>query len=1139
MTESTPISCIKRARFPSKLRLFLLSSALVPLSFSRQPRLELMTMPESATQEEHRTQRMLLLDPGQSVKRDLSGGEKAIYGIALSQGQSAHVIVEQFGIDVRVEVRRPDNKLIAAFDSELRDYGQEKVEFVADTDGNYLVDVGSKWAGQRAGRYLIAVAEIRPATEDDRDLQEARILDRESFILYNQRKIDEARPMARRALHLYQSVLGATHPDLAGPLNTLAWINRYTGDFSNAESLLQRSIQLTEDALGAEHPRVSQAVNALGILHYVRGEHTKAEPLFRRALANFEKVLGRDHYLVSIPLINIANTYEKRGDYAEAIGLFHRVIAIQEQVLGEESFDVARRLQSLAGLYERVGGFAMAESLHGRTLNLMERLYGEESLDVSVELENFGELCLNKGDYARAESMFERSLRIREKLFPSGHASIAFALYELARLSAERGNDAKAEPLYLRAVEIWERTQGPSFADIPLALAGLAAISRTRTDDAKAEALYLRALNIEEKHLDATHPNVALTLSELANIYRDRGDFLEAEPLYERALEILENSLGSNHPKVASLLGSLSTLHAAKGSIAEAITLQGRANAINERNLILNLASGSERWKMANLLSLISETDKTISLAHVAAADVQARRLAATAVLQRKGRVQDAMFNTLATLRQRSGLEEQKLLEELNQTTAHLAALTLGGLSGTPPGEHHKQIKLLEERKDRLEEEISQRSAELRAQLQPVTLNAVQAAIPDNAALIEFAVYRPIHTKVTDHPRATTEARYVAYVIRRQGEVQTRELGNAKAIDDSIDAFRGALRNPKRGDVQELARALDEKVMSPLRPLLGSAEQLLVSPDGLLNLIPFEALLDERNRYLVQRYSFTYLTSGRDLLRLQVKRESKSQPIVLANPLFDEPDPSEISTTNRRSVTAGSDLLDVYFAPLSGTADEARAIQSLFAEARVITGKQATESLLKQVSAPRMLHIATHGFFLTDSAAASLANVENTRAISANIKVENPLLRSGLALAGANSRQRGIDDDGILTALEASGLNLWGTKLVVLSACDTGIGEIRNGEGVYGLRRAFLLAGTETLLMSLWAVSDYVTRELMTAYYSNLKGGLGRVEALRQVQLNMLKRKEREHPFYWASFIQSGEWANLDGQRKVEEMKGR
>jgi CHAT domain-containing protein len=385
-------------------------------------------------------------------------------------------------------------------------------------------------------------------------------------------------------------------------------------------------------------------------------------------------------------------------------------------------------------------------------------------------------------------------------------------------------------------------------------------------------------------------------------------------------------------------------------------------------------------------------------------------------------------------------------------------------------------------------------------------------------------------------------------VIRRQGDLGWAELGDARAIDEAIEAWREALRDPKRRDARQLARALDEKLMQPVRPLLGDASHLLISPEGALNLIPFEALVDEQNRYLVERFAFTYLTSGRDLLRMQVARASKSQPLVLANPSFGEPellavtkpnappspraslDKRQPGRTKRQSVTTGSDLSSVYFAPLPGTAQEAQAIKSLFAEADLLTGARATESSLKQISAPRIMHIATHGFFLTDAPPPSPnAGGEKTLSISANLRIENPLLRSGLALAGANLRKS--SDDGILTAMEASGLNLWGTKLVTLSACDTGLGEVKNGEGVYGLRRAFALAGTEALVMSLWPVSDYVTRELMTAYYQGLKQGQGRGEALRQVQLSLLKRRGREHPFYWASFIQSGEWANLDGKR--------
>src|SRR5258708_10907584 len=225
------------------------------------------------------------------------------------------------------------------------------------------------------------------------------------------------------------------------------------------------------------------------------------------------------------------------------------------------------------------------------------------------------------------------------------------------------------------------------------------------------------------------------------------------------------------------------------------------------------------------------------------------------------------------------------------------------------------------------------------------------------------------------------------------------------------------------------------------------------------------------------------------------------------------------------------------FGPLPGVADEVRALKVLLPQASFLTKERATKAALEQVRGPNILHIATHGFFLQDppSETASAKTSEREKA-NGETRVgkwaawtENPLLRSGLALAGANQGRSG-NDDGVLTALEATGLDLRGTKLVVLSACDTGLGEVKSGEGVYGLRRALVLAGAESQMISLWPVSDRSTRDLMAGYYKALIGGGGRGEALRQVQLLMLQSKARSHPYYWASFIQSGEWGNLEGK---------
>jgi CHAT domain-containing protein len=298
---------------------------------------------------------------------------------------------------------------------------------------------------------------------------------------------------------------------------------------------------------------------------------------------------------------------------------------------------------------------------------------------------------------------------------------------------------------------------------------------------------------------------------------------------------------------------------------------------------------------------------------------------------------------------------------------------------------------------------------------------------------------------------------------------------------------------------------------------VGDSAHLLISPDGALNLIPFEALLDERGRYLVQRHRCTYVTSGRDLLRMQVSGEAQHGPVIVANPAFGEPMASASAPVaglairagdKRRSVTTARDLSEVYFAPIEGTAREAEAIQRLFPEATVLRGERASEASLRQFAAPSLLHIATHGFFLQY---AGVAPKVGAAANGAGVSTD-PLLRAGLALARANVRATKDPDDGVLTALEASRLNLWGTRLVALSACDTGVGEVRNGDGVYGLRRAFVLAGAESLLMSLWAVSDSWTERQMRSYYENLKLGKGRGESLRLVQIGMLARNPRLHP---------------------------
>jgi CHAT domain-containing protein len=830
----------------------------------------------------------------------------------------------------------------------------------------------------------------------------------------------------------------------------------------------------------------------------------------------------------------------EEGKWVEARPVIARSLEIREKVLGSDDLLVATTISVLANNYDYTGDYASAEPLELRALKIREKVLGPDHPDLALALFNIGTGYRERGDYRKAEEMQLRGWAILEKAQMTETPVGASLLASLGMIRYAQADYRGAETYYQRARSLWEELLGADNFHLASSYTYLGRLAYDTRDYGKAEAMFEKALALAEKGLGQDHFGVTDYRNDLAMAYCTTGDFARGEALYRRALEVHEQKAAMTQPVVQETLFGLARCLAAQGNPPDAVKFQSQASDLEERYIALNLAVGSEREKQAFLATLSSRASRNISLhTHLAPKDPAALDLAVTTILRRKGRVQDAVSTSLSALRQRFGTEDEKLLNQLDDVTSQLAKLVLHGPQKLTGTEYGQQIVALEEQRDNLEAEMNRRSAGFYQDSKPVTLATIKSAVPADAALVEYAVYRPFDPHAANDRDAFGEPRYVAYVVRNQREVQWSDLGNAKTIDTLVEKFREALREPARNEAQ-LARALAAKVFQPVESMVADGKHLLISPDGQLDLVPFEALQDARGRYLVERFSVTYLTTGRDLLRIQVPRSGGRPPVIVGDPFFGEPDGTMVANAAdprirpanaraaRRSITTGTDFSSLYFAQLPGTKAEAESISALFPEARLLTGKQATKHALEELRAPTMLHIATHGFFLQDAGHQATGGNDVLGRVASGL--ENPLLRSGLALSGANFAGNG-KGNGILTALEASNLDLWGTKLVTLSACDTGVGEVKNGEGVYGLRRSFFLAGAETLVMSMWPVSDRVTREMMTAYYAGLKRGLGRGEALRQAELAMMKRKGRRHPFYWASFIQSGEWANLEGQR--------
>jgi CHAT domain-containing protein/Flp pilus assembly protein TadD len=869
-------------------------------------------------------------------------------------------------------------------------------------------------------------------------------------------------------------------------LDFQAGLRMEAGNYDDALQLSLHSVQEAEKAFGPADTRLCIFLDRLGSTQRRKGHYVQGEQTFQRLLALAQKEAGRESQLAGRAMRGLSELYINTGDYGKAEPLIQEYLALVEKTLGSDHPAMIGALSSLAVLHQHRQDMQRALAERERAVAIADKTLDPQDYILIAAIGNLGDHYSQMRDFARARVLMERALALAESRYGPNHIFLANMLQNLGINARETGE-------YDRAI-----------------------------------ALLQRALSIREKALGSSHLDTGALLINIGNVHHARRDFPNALQMHLRALDLLTSSAGPYHRLTLMALANAGREYAAEGDRARALEFRARYADAIDKDIALHLAIGSEREKSLYVSSLSVHVDRTVSLhANGSDDDPKARTLAALVVLRHKGRVLDAVSGGLASLRSRLNADDRALLDQLSETNSRLARLALGGPGRTSSEEFRKQLAGLEESREKMESAISRRNAEFRAQSQPVTLAAIQAAIPPDAALIEFASYHPFDPEALAGDSAFGKARYVAYILRREGDVRWAELGDRLAIDRSVAAFRQSLRDTHRRDVNTLARELDKKVFQRIRPLLNGATRLLISPDGSLNLIPFEALVDETGRYQVQRFSIQYLTAGRDLLRLQVKHSTRSVPLVVADPFFGDPaGPSArlVSQAGRRSVTTGQDFSKIYFAPLPGTAGEAEAIRTQFPDAAVLTGRQATKTALQQADAPLILHIATHGFFLDDPS--SLAP-DRTRAVQANVKLENPLLRSGLALSGANL-DPGQGSDGVLTALEASTLNLWGTRVVTLSACETGVGEVKNGEGVYGLRRALFLAGAETLVMSLWPVSDRVTRQIMTAYYTGLKNGLARGDALRRAQLATLRSPARSHPFYWAAFIQSGEWKSLD-----------
>jgi CHAT domain-containing protein/Tfp pilus assembly protein PilF len=1066
----------------------------------------------------------------ESVERELKGGEAHVFEIVATANQFVHVVVDQRGIDVVVALFGPDGAKLLEVDRPNGSNGPEELFWIAAERGKYRLEVRALEQSAPAGKYRLKITEGQQSAAREQKILTAQEALRRGASLRAQATPESVRDAAKSfadALSLWSEAgesssaayaagqLARTYRDLKdsqkaseayrqalslhraaadryGELEAL----RSLGDFDLSIREYRAALEYYQQALALAKAVGSKSVEAatlndLGIVATYELGTDKSREYFEQALALRRSI--RDHSGEAITLLNLGSTYWDYKEYQKSLNYSFQALDIFRQ-LGDR-FGQAKTLYHIGWVYFSTRENKKAVEYLQQALPLFRAL-GNRAEELST-LDTLARASANGGDHRKSLEYVQQKLPL---LKAAGDAEgVAEATNTIGVLYSELNEPQKAVPYLQSALQ-----------------------------------LHREAKNRREE---------AITLNALGWVSYVQGDNEQAAANYQAALSIWR-TLRDEYWQ-AKVLYNLAELECSRGNWAEGERLLAETLDLEESRLSTAFLSGAEREKKSALSEYIRTPQLSIAInAQRGPDDAQAARLAMTALLRRKGRVLDSIAEEHSALRRNPSAETAALLDRLNQLVSRQAQLKLQKPENISPGDYEAQLNELQEKIEELQLKLNAPRLEYRGQGREVTLEAVQQQIPADAALVEFTLWLPFD-RAKREMNKFGKPRYVAYVLFGSGNPQLIDLGDDREISLLAVKLHNLLKQPlaEIAEVRRAARELDDLILRPVRRRLGGRTRLLISPEKYLNLVPFAALVDERGRYLINNYRISYLTSGRDLLRLQLSRRANDPPLIIANPDFE-------NTAGRRSgeslpsaQSRGGLLSGMKWAPLPGTESEAQAIKKLLPAANLRMGAEATEAEIKRANAPSVLHLATHGFFVADlppEDPAWFALLRFFLQIPRDVEPrEDQMLRSGLVLTGANHKGGG-EEDGVLTAMEMAGLNLWGTKLVVLSGCQTGVGDVGAGDGVYGLRRAVVLAGAEAQVMSLWKVDDGVTARLMAEYYTNLlKKNQGRADALREVQLSMLADRDTRHPFYWAGFIESGAWTEVTGLNDSRSQAGK
>ncbi len=969
-----------------------------------------------------------------------------------------------------------------------------------------------------------------------------------------------------KAMEIYRQVLGEQHPDFAISMNNLALSYSHMGNYEKAIELGTQVLEIQKDALGQTHPDYASSLCNLATYYSYYGDYSKAIELGKKALDIRKQVLGENHPDYALSLNNLATEYANLGDYKKAIELAAQALQIRKVILGENNLEYAISLSNQASNYAFIGNYPIAINLMTQVLEIRKQIIGNRHPDYAKTLSNLASCYSHMGNYSKGIELGTQALEIRKQILGETHPDYATSLANLASDYSNIGDYTKAVELGKRALEIRKQVLGDSHPLYASSLSNVASYYSCLGDLVKAKELDSLALKIRKQLLGEQHPDYAISLNNIASHYDRMGNHTKAIEIRTQALEAIKKALGENNPFYAVLLANLGSEYADIGEYNQAIELSLHALEIRKRSL------GERHPDNAGILCFLSQCyfsiDPKKAIKYlVDCMDIsQSYLLSSLSSLTSVQRsvlwnkyyyLYNIMYPLIMAMEENHNLvgdlydksclfskglilasetEMRKLIiENGDETTVamfnELKATWswLNKLYERPIAERHVNTDSLEDVADRLEADLVRMSKTYGNFMHnlKLTWKDVQAKLGDNDIAVEFLSFPVIATNNTMNIALTVRKGYDAPHMVRLFE--DSEMNAIKSICYSSNVF-------------------SRLVWGRMAEELEGVKNIYFSPSGELYNIAIESMPHwEQDCMISDRFNLYRLSSTRELAISQ--DETMSNGAVVYGGIKYNTNVASMGTPKSdaesqyilRGFNADStNYRGTKWSYLPGTLTEANEIETLLVKGNTIVSKlvsdNATEASFKELSGEkkRILHIATHGFFWNDSTAKT--KKEDMRLRFVRLDDNQPryvedkaMTRSGLLFVGAQNTFDGIEipagvDDGVLTAQEISFLDLRGLDLLVLSACQTGLGDIK-GDGVFGLQRGFKKAGTRSILMSLWKVDDFSTRLLMKEFYRHYVSG-----ETKQKSLKLAQKFVREYvdengnkifadPSYWASWI--------------------